>query len=186
MKVCKTINELDFSNWNFTFIWSVRNPPKNSKGLSVRPFLLAIAVLFCISACDPKPCLKSPSCNVNIEWITKSILKSDTFGILVFPNGNRIQVIRAEVSKATDTTVRISVPFQSRNSQFTIIRTDSVSTRRLSLQMNPELRYAGETCGFYEGFGKLSYSVESGNFRKLQLVNSNGDSTRKVHLRVYE
>jgi hypothetical protein len=48
------------------------------------------------------------------------------------------------------------------------------------------MEFAGESCGFYYGFKDLkSDSMAGANFDRVQILTNQGDSSNKVHVRIF-
>lgn len=156
-------------------------PERRASGLAFLVF-----ILLCAGACDPKPCLKTPVSLLSIEWIPLDTVASDTFGILEFPGQSRTQMVLTGGLVQTDSSYRIRIPYKGANQSMVLTRLDSLNPRKITISTAPVLRYAGESCGFYEGFEKLQVSSDSGDFNKIQVLRQEGDSVQAIHLRVYE
>jgi hypothetical protein len=164
----------------------VQNHFKRNHRFNFALWVLFAGAQFLVSACDPKPCLRTPESRLTVEWIPRIDLVDDTFGLVEFQDGRTPKILLATNLPKSDSSLFIHIPYQPSFQKLTITRTDSLILKKLEIRSNAVLRFAGETCGFYEGFEKLQFTANPDDFQKIQILREGGDSTKTIHIRVYE
>jgi hypothetical protein len=148
-------------------------------------FSLALAILF--SSCDKGPCLSGPVTQVGFEFYgtgpdTQSV-KPVSFDSLFLRQKGKLydRLGSKKVSNAAG--LRVIFPSGSEGFWFGLIHPEGRDSVFLSLRKT--VLFAGESCGFYYGFERLKIDSVGGRFKGAEILNSVGDSSKKVHVRIH-
>ena len=139
---------------------------------------------FFLVACNEVPCTRDPGTVIGIEFCDKAApgvvpKKYPVSRYVVRNNQLFIDTLSQTVSG-----LRFRLP--SNSDAFWLSFSDSTSKDSVRFSYSRTMEFAGESCGFYYGFKDLMVdSVAGMNFERAQILINQGDSSNKVHVRIF-
>ncbi len=151
-------------------------------------FLTFIVVVFCsvtINSCDNSPCLSEPKTSIGIEFCnkdsTQKTIKPYSF--------EKVTIVQKRIFEEVGSNKPINglgLLYPTEADSFYIVFKGSAYRDSIWFSYNRTISFSGESCGFYYGFNSLTVKKISGNnFVKTSILSNEGDSTQKVHVRIF-
>lgn len=149
-----------------------------------KSFVLLFLFSLLITACEETPCISDPETLIGIEFCDGSVAGTVSKKYPV----NKIQIRNSQVYQETisQSSASIKIRFPSDSDNFWLSFLDSTSKDSVRFSYSRTLNFAGESCGFYYGFRDLRVDSMAGvNFQRTQILTNQGDSSNKVHVRIF-
>jgi hypothetical protein len=149
-----------------------------------RSIVLLTACMFVLAACEETPCISDPETLIGIEFCDGSAngIVSKAYPI------NKIQIRNSQVfqESVSKSTASFKIRYPSNAETFWLSFLDSTSKDSVRFTYSRVLNFASESCGYYYGFKDLRVdSVAGSNFERAQILINQGDSSNKVHVRIF-
>ncbi len=149
-----------------------------------KTIILLVICTFFTSACGETPCISDPETLIGIEFCdaTASGIVSKKYPI----NGMQIRNSQVFNESVLQSATSFKIKFPSNSDSFWLSFLDSTSKDSIRFSYSRTMEFAGESCGFYYGFKDLkSDSMAGANFDRVQILTNQGDSSNKVHVRIF-
>ena len=135
-------------------------------------------------ACEEVPCTTDPETLIGIEFYDRSSAGLAPKKYLI--NQVLIRNSRVFLDTVSGSTAAIRIRFPSNSDSFWLSFRDTTSKDSIRFSYSRTMEFAGESCGYYYGFQNLKVdSISGANFDRAQILINQGDSSNKVHVRIF-
>lgn len=147
--------------------------------------LLGWMPLLVLPSCESEPCLSEVNTRLGIEFCDKNpeeiVLKPYSFRFF-----DILQNKTYSDSLTGNPVERFQFYFPTGGDSFCLAFRDSLRTDSIWFSYSRKIFQADESCGFYYGFKNLKVDRLAGTrFSKAVILSNEGDSTQKVHVRIF-
>lgn len=136
------------------------------------------------AACEQVPCTSVPETHIGIEFYDEAA--SGLVPKKYFVNQLLIRNSQVFIDTVSKSTTAFRIRFPSNSDSFWLTFRDTTLKDSIRFSYSRTMEFAGESCGYYYGFNNLKVDTIAGaNFDRAQILTNQGDSSNKVHVRIF-